>query len=83
MLFRSHTTILVGSGVTPDTIQTLHDLTGATAFHLSGKQPIKSSMTYRNDQVSMGFPILSEYIRYETSSKIIKEARNILDQLTT
>lgn len=46
--------IMPGSGVNEENIAKIARETGATQFHLSARQPVKSLMAYRNPAVSMG-----------------------------
>lgn len=73
--------IMIGSGVTPEVISEMAPYTKALAFHMSGKENIESLMTYRNADVSMGLPIMSEYMIWRTNKDTIKEARIVLDEM--
>ena len=48
---------------------------------MSGKTIIESTMKYRNPDVFMGLPGISEYKKYQTDEKIIKEKRNKVYEL--
>lgn len=71
--------IMIGSGVNAEMISQLADYTGAKAFHMSGKKDVDSSMIYRNTDVSMGLPIMSEYTIWRTDEEEIRKARLTLD----
>lgn len=46
--------IMPGAGVSTDNITELMQTTGASEFHASAKQPVKSNMQFRNPRLSMG-----------------------------
>lgn len=71
--------ILVGSGLNVGNIQELIEYTGARAYHLSGKREKESQMIYRHQEVSMGLPILSEYVIWETEEEEIRKVRTLMD----
>ncbi|MFQ9514414.1 MAG: copper homeostasis protein CutC [Eubacterium sp.] len=66
--------IMIGSGVNAEVISQLASYTGAHAFHMSGKKEIESSMSYRNENVSMGLPVMSEYTIWRTAEEEIRKA---------
>lgn len=70
--------ILVGSGVNAEVIEAFLNESKAYAFHMSGKETLTSGMIYKNEKVSMGLPMMSEYEVWQTSSEKIKEAKKIL-----
>ncbi len=62
--------IMAGSGVRKDNIQEIHDHTGITTFHTTGRKgPVDSGMVYRKSTVSMGLPSLSEYELWRTDEE--------------
>ena len=62
--------IMAGSGVRKGNIQDIHDHTGITAFHTTGRKgPVDSGMVYRKSTVSMGLPSLSEYELWRTDEE--------------
>lgn len=67
--------ILVGSGVNADVIRQLKEKIHASSFHMSGKQKIRSGMTYRNECVHMGLPGLSEFEILRTDREEIRKAK--------
>jgi copper homeostasis protein len=73
--------ILVGGGVSAETIPPLRKQTGASAFHMSGKTTRQSEMRYRNPAVSMGLPAMSEYQRWVTDREKVRAARNVLEEI--
>jgi copper homeostasis protein len=73
--------IQAGSKVDAEVIEKLYHLTGATAYHMSGKVTIDSSMLYRKNGVSMGLPSLSEYEIWQTDEIKIRKAREVLEEL--
>lgn len=71
--------ILVGGGVNAEVIRRLMEEIHAGSFHMSGKQALSSGMIYRNEQVNMGVPGLSEFEIYRTDLEQIQKAREALD----
>lgn len=74
-------TILVGAGVSASVIKEMHEKTGTTAFHMSGKITKNSLMQFRRETVNMGLPGISEYEIWETSEENIRKAREVMDNL--
>lgn len=74
--------ILIGSGVNAKIIPEMYERTGATSFHMSGKEVIESRMIYRNDKVSMGAADLDEYGIWQTKEENIRAAAEVLKKLT-
>lgn len=74
--------IMVGGGVDAGVIRRLHPVTGASAWHMSGKEVLDSGMEYRQPEVSMGIPGLGEYQIFRTAENKIREARRALDNLS-
>jgi len=73
--------IMAGGGVTADVIRQLREKTGISSYHLSGKIVVDSPMVYRNPDLSMGLPSLSEYERWQTSAENITAARKVLEEV--
>lgn len=73
--------ILVGSSVTPDNIEKIWKATGITSYHLSGKKIIQSKMEFRQDEVSMGLPGLSEFEQWRCDEEIVEKAKKVLESL--
>ncbi len=73
--------ILVGAGVSAKVIKQMYIHTGATSYHMSGKMTKDSEMIFRKEGVNMGLKSLSEYEIWQTSSKLIEEAKNTLESL--
>ncbi len=73
--------IQVGSGVNAQAISQVYPLTKATAYHMSGKVTLDSSMIYRKQGVNMGLPSLSEYEVWRTEESKIREAKQVLEEL--
>ena len=71
-------TILVGGGVKADNIAEIAGMTGAHAFHMSGKKILSSGMRYRNEHVHMGLDGISEFELYRTDEEEIRRAVEIL-----
>ncbi len=74
--------IQAGAGVKPEVIETLFVRTGIRAYHMSGKVTLESKMQYRNPQVFMGLPGISEYEVWRTDEGTVREATNILKRLS-
>lgn len=72
--------ILAGGGIKASTIEKLLKQTSLTAFHMSGKIVVESSMVFRNPAVSMGLPGISEYNIWLTDENNVREARGVLDE---
>lgn len=73
-------TILAGAGINADAVRTLLEQTDLTAFHMSGKKILNSGMIYRNPDVSMGLPGMSEYDIWRTDPENVRAVRRLLDQ---
>ncbi len=71
--------ILAGGGVHAGVIQRIHEETGITEFHMSGKSIVDSKMIYRKEGVSMGLPLMSEYDIYRTDENKVREAKKVLE----
>lgn len=71
--------ILVGGGVSAGVIADFRrEYPAAKAFHLSGKTVLDSGMIYRNDEVSMGLPGISEFQVWRTQENVIRKAADVL-----
>ena len=73
--------IQIGSGVNADVIQEVYPKTHATAYHMSGKVTLDSSMIYRKEGVNMGLPSISEYEIWRTDENAVRRAREVLEKL--
>lgn len=73
--------ILIGGGVDASVIKELHDKTGATSYHMSGKITLDSKMQYRKEDVSMGVASMSEYEIWQTSPERVAAAKKVLDEI--
>lgn len=71
--------IMAGGGVNASVLESLIRELANVSFHMSGKQRRSSGMIYRNEQVHMGLPGLSEYEIYYTESEQIRKARQVMD----
>ncbi len=71
--------ILVGAGVNAQVIRDIRkEYPRADAFHLSGKTVLDSCMVYRNQEVCMGMPGISEFQVWQTSAEAIRAAADAL-----
>lgn len=74
--------IMAGAGVKKENIKTIHDYTGITTFHATGrKDSLDSGMKYRKNEVSMGMPSLSEYEIWQTDPEEFREYAKIVHSL--
>lgn len=70
--------IMAGAGVTPEVIEKFLNETNIKCFHMSAKKILESEMEFRNPNVNMGIPSLSEYEIWRTDEEEIRRACNIL-----
>jgi copper homeostasis protein len=73
--------ILIGSGINSSNVEAIVSYTKSYAVHTSGKIEIESDMKYRKEDISMGFPILSEYVILRTESEEIARVREVLERI--
>lgn len=73
--------ILIGSGINSSNVGDIVKYTKSCAVHTSGKIEIESDMKYRKEDISMGFPILSEYVILRTESEEIARVREVLERV--
>lgn len=72
--------ILIGAGVSAAMIADFRaEYPAARAFHLSGKSVLDSGMLYRNEEVSMGLPGISEFQIWRTQEEAIRSARKAMN----
>lgn len=69
--------IMAGAGMNAKTIHFMLEHSCLTAFHMSGKKTLPSKMQYRNPNVSMGLPSLSEYEILQTDTGEIRAAKAV------
>jgi copper homeostasis protein len=81
LVSRTRVDIMAGSGVSADVIPQIRQKTGISSYHLSGKVVIESPMVYRNPNLNMGLPSMSEFDLWRTSSQKIAAARQVLEEL--
>lgn len=71
--------IMAGAGINAETIRTLiAGGTGIKAFHMSGKRVVPSAMLYKNPNVNMGLPGMSEYEHWLADFQAIAAAKEVL-----
>lgn len=63
--------IMAGAGIDAEAVEELLHTTPIRHFHMSGKRRKESRMVYRNPQISMGLPGISEYEQMETDAECI------------
>ena len=72
--------ILIGAGVNADVIRRFRaEMSGARAFHMSGKTELESGMRFRREGVPMGLPGLDEWHIQQTDAEAVKAARAAMD----
>lgn len=73
--------VLIGAGVNADVIRQFRSsLSGAQAFHMSGKTELESGMVFRREGVPMGLPGLDEWHIQQTSEDAVRAARQAMDE---
>lgn len=72
--------ILAGAGINAEAVKILLRETSLHHFHMSGKRVLESAMTFRNPEVYMGLPGMSEYEIWQTDANLVQEVRLLLDQ---
>ena len=71
--------VLIGAGVNAKVIAQLRkEISGARAFHMSGKTEIESGMVFRREGVPMGLPGLNEWHIQQTSRAAVQAAHDAL-----
>lgn len=74
--------LMAGAGVKKEDIQALHDSAGVTHFHTSARRgTVDSGMVYRQKNVSMGLPSLSEYELWQTDEEELRACAQIVHRL--
>lgn len=71
-------TLMAGAGIQESSVRILRKKTNLTAFHMSGKSVKNSKMQFRNPNVFMGLPGMSEYEIWETDSNAVSAVRKLL-----
>lgn len=71
-------TILAGAGINAAAVSILLKETPVTAFHMTGKKILESGMRFRNPDVSMGIPGMSEYEIWQTDAAEIASVSRLL-----
>ncbi len=74
--------IMAGAGIGPGAIRELASSTKVRAYHMSGKIVKESLMEFRRPGVPMGLPGISEYEIWQTSEQLIREAAQVLRELS-
>ncbi|MEG2074345.1 MAG: copper homeostasis protein CutC [Angelakisella sp.] len=70
--------IMAGCGVNSQNIKALVAATNTSAYHLTAKAKLPSSMTFRRGGLSMGLPSMSEYELWRTDSREVGTVDRIL-----
>ena len=71
--------ILCGGGVNPEVIAVFLASTGIRSFHMSGKKTLSSKMHFRNPDVHMGLPGISEYEQWLADENAFLQAKRVLE----
>lgn len=72
--------IMPGGGVTGENLAEVVGSTGVREIHLSARDTVESSMTFRNPSCAMGvFSAANEYAWRQTSARKVRLARRALD----
>lgn len=71
-------TIMPGCGVNFTNIQKIHQITGCTNYHLSGKVNVESKMEYRECMNTMNTPE-DEFIKQVADFDLVKKAREVMN----
>ncbi len=73
--------ILIGAGVNANVIRSFRaEISGARAFHMSGKMELESGMIFRREGVPMGLPGLDEWHIQQTDPAAVMSARAAMDE---
>ena len=73
--------MLIGAGVNASVIRTFRaEVSGARAFHMSGKMELESGMVFRREGVPMGLPGLDEWHIQQTDPEAVQAARTAMDE---
>ena len=73
--------IMAGAGMNAQNIKFMLNTTSITSFHMSGKKILESNMQYRNPNVNMGLPTLSEYEIIQTDVQEVRAAKLVMNML--
>ncbi len=73
--------IMAGAGMNAQNIKFMLNTTSLTSFHMSGKKTLESKMEYRNPNVNMGLPSLSEYEIIQTDVQEVRAAKLVMNML--
>lgn len=79
---RGRIRLMAGAGVNAGNIRALYERTGITAYHGSCRTgAIESGMRYRNPNVNMGLPGLSEYELFRTDVREVQRCVEVVQGL--
>jgi copper homeostasis protein len=73
--------IMPGAGLNETNIQKIAEVTRAKEFHLTGRREIESEMKFRQKEVSMGSPNISEFKRKVADPEKIRHIIIILNKI--
>ncbi len=73
--------ILVGAGVNAPVItEFLQEMPALTAFHMSSKMDLESTMRFRREGIPMGIPGLDEWHIQQTDKEAVRQAKLVLNR---
>ena len=73
--------LMAGCGVNENNIRQLAAESGASEFHFSAREKIKSAMRFSNPEVKMGSDSINEYTREITTAQRVKRTIDALTSL--
>lgn len=71
--------VIPGTGVRPDNLKQLIELTGATEFHASAKSVFKSEMIFKDVRTGN---YQEEFLMEQTDANLVKELVQIVGNIT-
>ncbi len=74
--------LMAGAGVKSSNIRKLYEKTGLHVYHMSAKRTEESQMKFRRAGIPMGLPGISEYEIWRTDEEQVREAAEILRDLS-
>ena len=77
---RSHSQqlkVIAGAGVTSANLATILRETNCDEFHASCRVSFQSEMSFKNEQISMGSPLLNEFETKHTGQTLVKQLADI------
>ena len=75
---RNRIGVMAGGGITPHTIASVAEATGATEFHASLRTAVSSPVEYRRQGVQMGETHDREYLRFVVEEESVRALASAL-----